>query len=254
MLVALLPGRRAALCRLKHPLAKAASLKELDEAEWITTSITAKAENEISDLFELHGLPQPRLALRSQSALTLLTCLANADLLAMAPAYWTQSTLADRILTTINVKEALSAPTIIVVTKSDVPLAPAAEYLLDLVKRMAVHLGARATPQPRPESGAPRWAVTRCSGPQSSTAVLGSPVPQLDSTRSISRLTISRGRDSYAHPRRKTRPAWRNLADIVTIYRRDASFGRSRASQAPAHPKETKDTKPHKKAVTGRRP
>ena len=36
----LFPGRRAVLCRLKHPLARATSLKELVDAEWITTSIT----------------------------------------------------------------------------------------------------------------------------------------------------------------------------------------------------------------------
>jgi LysR family transcriptional regulator of abg operon len=148
---ALLAGRRAVLCRLKHPLAKATSLRELVDAEWITTSITPKAENEIGDLFKLHGLPEPTLALRSQSALTLLTSLANSDLLAMAPAYWTESPLADRILTTIKVEEELSAPNIIVVTRSDVPLAPAAEYLLDLVKRTAGHLRAGNGHQQRPE-------------------------------------------------------------------------------------------------------
>jgi LysR family transcriptional regulator, regulator of abg operon len=148
---ALVPGRRAVLCRLKHPLTKATSLKELVGAEWITTSITPKAENEIGDLFKLHGLPEPRLALRSQSALTLLTCLANSDLLAMAPAYWTESPLADRILTTIKVEEELSAPHIIVVTRSDVPLAPAAEFLLDLVKRTAGYLDTSEHRQ-RPET------------------------------------------------------------------------------------------------------
>src|SRR5664279_3619005 len=87
----LLSGERAVLCRGKHPLAQATSLKELSKAEWITTSITPKAENEIGDLFRRYRLPEPTLALQSQSALTLLTCLANSDLLAMAPARWTDS-------------------------------------------------------------------------------------------------------------------------------------------------------------------
>ena len=130
----LFSGERAVLCRARHPLANATSLKELRDAEWITTSITPKAENEIGDLFKRYRLPEPTLALQSQSALTLLTCLTNSDLLAMAPAQWTDSPIANRLLTTIPVKEELSAPPIIVVMRSDVPLAPAASFLLDMMK------------------------------------------------------------------------------------------------------------------------
>ena len=139
----LFPGRRAVLCRSGHPLASATSLRELVGAEWITTSITPKAENEIGDLFTLHGLPEPLLALRSQSSLTLLTCLANSDLLAMAPAQWTDSPFANRVLTTIKVRQELIAPSIIVVTRSGVPLAPAAAFLLDLVNRTAGQLNSK---------------------------------------------------------------------------------------------------------------
>lgn len=121
----LFSGERAVLCRAKHPLAHATSLKELRHAEWITTSITPKAENEIGDLFKRYGLPAPMLALQSQSALTLVTCLTSSDLLAMAPAQWRDSPIANRQLATIPVEEQLSAPPIIVVTRADVPLPPA---------------------------------------------------------------------------------------------------------------------------------
>jgi DNA-binding transcriptional LysR family regulator len=139
----LFPGRRAVLCRMGHPLANATSLKELVNSEWITTSITPKAEAELGDLFKLHGLPEPILALRCQSSLALVTCLANSDLLAMAPAQWTDSPLASRTLTTIKVRQQLSAPFIIAVKRSDVPLTPAAEFLFDLAKRTASHLPSR---------------------------------------------------------------------------------------------------------------
>ena len=39
------PGGRAVLCRARHPLANATSLKQLVRAEWITTSITLRAGN-----------------------------------------------------------------------------------------------------------------------------------------------------------------------------------------------------------------
>jgi LysR family transcriptional regulator of abg operon len=147
----LFSGRRAVLSRSKHPLADATSLKELQNAEWITTSITPKAENEIGDLFKRYGLRQPTLVLRCQSALTLLTCLANSDLLAMAPAQWMDSPFANRILTTIDVREELSAPPIIAITRSDVPLVPAAIFLLDLMKRAASHVPPNGSR--RPDSG-----------------------------------------------------------------------------------------------------
>jgi DNA-binding transcriptional LysR family regulator len=137
----LFSGRRAVLCRSKHPLAHATSLRELANAEWITTSITPKAEKELGALFRSHDLPDPKLALRSQSALTLLTCLANSDLLAMAPAQWVMSPFAGRVLTAIRVKEELSAPPIIAVTRADAPPSPAAIFLLDLIGRAAKHVG-----------------------------------------------------------------------------------------------------------------
>jgi len=136
----LFAGRRAVFSRVGHPLAGATSLKDLVKAEWITTSITPRAENEVGDLFKLHGLPPPLLALRSQSSLTLLTCIANSDLLAMVPAQWAESPFAKDVLRTIPVKEELRAPPIIAVKRSDVPLSPAATHLLDLVKRIAGHL------------------------------------------------------------------------------------------------------------------
>jgi DNA-binding transcriptional LysR family regulator len=144
----LVPGERAVLCRARHPLANSTSLKQLRDAEWITTSITPKAESEIGDLFRRYGLPEPSLALQSQSALTLLTCLTNSDLLAMAPAQWTDSPIANRLLTTIQVKEELYAAPIIIVTRTDVPLAPAAGFLLDIMKRAVAHL------RPPPSTGA----------------------------------------------------------------------------------------------------
>ena len=48
----LFAGRRTVLCRAKHPLARAKSLRELTDAEWITTSITPTADKELGALFK----------------------------------------------------------------------------------------------------------------------------------------------------------------------------------------------------------
>jgi DNA-binding transcriptional LysR family regulator len=131
------PGRRGVLCRASHPLIKATSLAQLQDAEWITTSITSKAEDEIGAVFKRYGLRKPKLALRSQSALTLLTCLTNSDMLTMAPIQWNRSKFANGLLATINVKEELSAAQIIAVSKSELPMTPAAAFFLDLLRRNA---------------------------------------------------------------------------------------------------------------------
>jgi hypothetical protein len=56
-------------------------------------------------------------------------------------------------LTAIHVKEELSAPAIIFVTRSDVPPSPAASFLIDLIKRAAGRIGSnqdQGNREPRP--------------------------------------------------------------------------------------------------------
>ena len=77
--------------RKGHPLAGETSLRALVDAEWITTSITHKAEEELGPLFAQHGLPPPKLVMQAHSALTFLTSMASSDLLMMLPMQWTQS-------------------------------------------------------------------------------------------------------------------------------------------------------------------
>ena len=132
----LFSNSRTVLCRIGHPLVGARSLRELREASWVTTSITMDAEDEIGILFKRYGLPAPKLALRSQSALTLMTCLAHSDLLAMAPTQWSEFTLTRRALTAIRVEEELAAPPIVIICRSDLPLTPAATHLRDLVRNV----------------------------------------------------------------------------------------------------------------------
>jgi LysR family transcriptional regulator of abg operon len=128
-------NRRLILCRKNHPLASARSLRDLRDADWITTSITADATDEINMFFERHKLPPPRLAVRSQSALTLMTCIAHSDLLAMVPRQWADFELTRDVLGTIVVEEELTAPPLVIIKRADLPLTPAATYLLDLMRR-----------------------------------------------------------------------------------------------------------------------
>ena len=145
----LFDNTRAVFGRRGHPLAGAASLAELAGAEWATTSITEQAEEEMGELFRLHGLPAPRLALQSQSALTLIVTLACTDLLAMVPVQWTQFEPMAGVLQAIPVKEALPAPPIVLIRRAALPLTPAATCLMDMLRRAAsAAVAGRGAPPP----------------------------------------------------------------------------------------------------------
>lgn len=133
----LFDNTRIVLGRKGHPLAKAHSLRDLVDAEWATTTVTFKAEEELRGVFEEHGLPAPRLALQSQSALTMIVALSNSDLLTMVPIQWTKFTAISQSLAPIHVKEIFPAPAIVTVRRTGLPLTPAAEFLLDLLRKRA---------------------------------------------------------------------------------------------------------------------
>jgi LysR family transcriptional regulator of abg operon len=131
----LFDNRRIILCRKQHPLANATSLRELTSSEWLTTSITHRAIDELAEVFSGNGLPAPRLAVRSQSALTMIVALMNSDLLAMVPRQWTSFPVTADALVAIPIRESLiSAPTV-TIRRAGLPLTPAAEFLIDLIRR-----------------------------------------------------------------------------------------------------------------------
>lgn len=131
----LFQGRRTVLCRQGNPMIAARSLRDLTDARWISNSITMTAEDEIGVIFRDFGLPVPKVSIRSQSALTLITCLTNTDFLAMVPMQWTEFELTRKTLAEIKIKEKLLAPSIALVKRADMPLTPAATFFLDLLRR-----------------------------------------------------------------------------------------------------------------------
>jgi DNA-binding transcriptional LysR family regulator len=137
----LFDNTRTVLARRDHPLAKARSLRDLAAAEWATTSITSRAEDELNAIFETYGLPPPRLVLRSQSALSLIVILSNSDLLAMVPQQWKDFALTAEALAAIRIREPLPAPATVLVRRRDIPLTPAAAHLATLLARHVPRAG-----------------------------------------------------------------------------------------------------------------
>jgi len=131
----LFANTRTILARKGHPLSGARRLRDLVNAEWATTSVTLRAEEELGELFTHHGLSAPRLVLCTQSALSLITCLTFSDILAMVPIQWTEFVPTSSVLQSIKLKETLPAPAITLIRRASVPLTPAAMFLADLIRR-----------------------------------------------------------------------------------------------------------------------
>ena len=144
LLEKLFDNTRTILARRDHPLSGARTLRDLTNAQWATTSITSRQEEELGELFAANGLESPKLVLRSQSALTLLVCLAYSDLLAMVPVQWTEFPLIGNALAPIKVKEPLEAAPISIIRRAGLPLTPAAEFFVDLVRRQALQVARSA--------------------------------------------------------------------------------------------------------------
>ena len=150
----LFDNRRVIVCRKGHPLAHARSLKELVDAEWMTTSITYRAEEEVGPLFTQHGLPAPRLAMQARSSLTFVVTLQHTDLLMILPVQWLDSPLVRDALQVIAIREPLPTPPICIVRRAGLPLTPAAEYFCDMIRRAAARQKTVESALPRPEKTA----------------------------------------------------------------------------------------------------
>jgi LysR family transcriptional regulator, regulator of abg operon len=134
----LFDNTRQIVCRVGHPLArkrgKPSSLRDLSNADWLTTSITQEANDELDAIFRRHELPPPRLLVQTQSALSVILTLLHSDLLAMMPVQFTQFALVQKAITSIPVIETLPAPPIVLVRRAGFSLTPAADYFMDLLR------------------------------------------------------------------------------------------------------------------------
>lgn len=136
----LFDNTRVVVGRKDHPLARATSLAELAGAEWASTMVTAKAEDELGPLFARHGMKPPRPVMEVRTALTTLLLISKTDLLILLPVQWIHSPLWSDAVQAIPIKEKLSAPPISIAHRSALPLTPAAEYFCEMIRRVALHL------------------------------------------------------------------------------------------------------------------
>lgn len=124
--------------RAGHPLTKAASLKELVNADWFNTAASDQLGGEVSALFAGHGLPEPRIVGQLNSTLTGIVVLSRTDALAIVPRQWASFAPTSAFVNQIPVREKIPSGPIALIKRSTMPLTPAAEYFCDLLRRASL--------------------------------------------------------------------------------------------------------------------
>ena len=135
----LFDNKRIVMGRPGNPFSHAKSLAELVGANWVTTAVAATPEIELYPLFESHGLPKPKIAVRAHSSMSMIMAASSSDLLTLVPQQWRGFGRETGRLVHIEIDEEISAPPICMVIRSSLPLAPAAEHLADLFRRAALN-------------------------------------------------------------------------------------------------------------------
>jgi DNA-binding transcriptional LysR family regulator len=148
-------NRRVILCRKGHPLRHATALRQLTQAQWISTTVTENMDAELGPAFQAQGLPSPAIKLHAQSSLTMTLAAAHSDLMVMVPQQWLDFPTTRELLDQVHVREPLAAPAIYAVRRRRLPLTPAAQYLYDLLLRYGQEIGARRAQRRRGEAKHP---------------------------------------------------------------------------------------------------
>ena len=131
----LFENQRRVVARRGHPLAKATSYAELTDAHWIRPAVADRSTEGDFDLaFEGFGLPDPKIALQSRSALITMLTVANSDLLTVLPRQWLDSPLTASLIEALPLPSFRAAP-ICIVRRHDMPLTPLAEHMCDMMRR-----------------------------------------------------------------------------------------------------------------------
>ena len=121
---------RTVVGRKGHPLASATSLADLTDARWIATS-----RLELDLLIEQHHLPKPSIIVEVDTGLSMLSAVAASDALLILSATWSPLIEQTGLLTPFRLTESLESSAIYMVTRTQLPLTPAAAYLHDLIFR-----------------------------------------------------------------------------------------------------------------------
>ncbi|WP_312946193.1 LysR substrate-binding domain-containing protein [Superficieibacter sp.] len=131
---------RMVIARKNHPLARATSLAQLCDAQWLSFGLRNRPEEEFDEVFRTHGLASPRLLTQVNSVMAVLTLLSSTDSLILLPKALLKSEFFKDSMIAIAIEEQIPGPEIVQIRRASMPLTPAAEALSLLVEKAAGHV------------------------------------------------------------------------------------------------------------------
>lgn len=118
-------------------LARARSLRELVDAEWVRAGTPAGPARVVDEAFVAAGLPPPRYRVQCETVLALSELAASGDFVAIVPQQVLAPERGGGRLLRINVKEHIEPISIAILTRAQAPLTPLARDFIRLLRYRA---------------------------------------------------------------------------------------------------------------------
>lgn len=138
----LMTTRMVVVTRKDHPLSKARSLVELARANWVYTGSSFDS-GYAKTLFESHGMTAPPVGAVVNSTLTLLSLIANGDLVGLMPEQIAHHPVARQFTSVVPVAEGGLDLAIGAITRSESVVSPAIRHLIAHLHRAAHQVNLR---------------------------------------------------------------------------------------------------------------
>jgi DNA-binding transcriptional LysR family regulator len=123
--------------RRGNPLARARSLRELVDAEWVRAGTPAGPARVVDEAFAAAGLPPPRYRVQCETVLALSELAASGDFVAIVPQQVLAPERGGGRLLRINVREHIEPVSIAILTRAQAPLTPLARDFIRLLRDRA---------------------------------------------------------------------------------------------------------------------
>lgn len=130
----------AVVMRPGHPLAKATSLKELMQAQWLHQGTGGSASVLIRRVFAEQNLPVPPVSVESQSLIATVMMLQSMDLVALLPRAMLQMDALKGALVALDLTEQFSPNQLGLIYRSDRVLTRVGQLFATHARRTAAHL------------------------------------------------------------------------------------------------------------------
>jgi LysR family transcriptional regulator, regulator of abg operon len=127
----------AVVARKGHPLRNARSLAQLAKADWLTLLPPPTSGAPLDLLFSAAGLAGPRAVIECESYSSMVTLIANSDMLGSISRELFATSQAREFLEEIRVAEPLPSLTVGIISRTDPPLTPVAAAMARAVTAVA---------------------------------------------------------------------------------------------------------------------